>query len=357
MKVTVLDNQTIYDVATMYTGSSSNAMAILLANGKGVTTLYVGEELEIPNDLVNDRAVKQFEARNLSPASSPIPLDPAEWIPPTPPPSSTVRLVDSGNELLETVTIPFNSEIPVEAPDAQIEIYDQDDNLLESGSAKSGSVTPFMVNIPIPTPTGWCRPPFNTMQAGDTAIGQDFFVLPLDSNLNQILNPFGNKWRLTGVTGGYYDRTTSQYKDVDGNVTTRALAYPNDLRCDWATLSVNGDFYLWQFDDTFSSGAMTLSDANTYCQGLTIGSFSGFVVPSFNDAISIFNVAANVLFNIQELFATTSSLGIWTNTMDVYGGGAMIIRNDRMIQFQNPNTINTFSRPMPLRLTNISELP
>lgn len=39
-------------------------------------------------------------------------------------------------------------------------------------------------------------------------------------------NRFGSKWRYTGVTGGYYDNGTNQYKDVTGVVTTAALAFP-----------------------------------------------------------------------------------------------------------------------------------
>lgn len=70
---------------------------------------------------------------------------------------------------------------------------------------------------------------------GDTQAGVDFWVCT--NNGLVVNNPFGNKWRFTGIAGGYWDRDTNQYKLVDGTVTTRALAYPNGLRVDWMSES------------------------------------------------------------------------------------------------------------------------
>jgi len=55
--------------------------------------------------------------------------------------------------------------------------------------------------------------------------GVDWFNL-------SFVNPWGHSKRFTGTTGGYYDEVADDFKDVDGDVTTKALAFPDDLVSD-----------------------------------------------------------------------------------------------------------------------------
>lgn len=303
-------------------------------------------------------------------------------------PESTVILYNSLGEELSQHQVLYGNTINVTAPDAQVSI--NGGNLINIPSADtldipheidvsvngttivSGATTDVDLDLvdqngdPIPfTNTGneievnmsggggsFTRPPFNTMQSGDTAIGQDFFTLPQP-------NHFGHNWRFTGITGGYYDRNTSQYKDVDGNVTTRELAYPNDLRCDWATLNENNEFYLWHLDNTFSSGIMIWVDAVDYCDALTVSTFSGFNMPSFQDMMALYQVNNSVMFSIPELLEATGSVGWWTHTEIPYNSGNVVynVLNNYRIFEQAKTTLNSYSYPLPVRLTNVSELP
>jgi hypothetical protein len=62
MKVIVKQNQSIQDIALMYTGESTNIVAILLANGKINQEVLVGEELTIPHDFVSQRFVDFYRS-------------------------------------------------------------------------------------------------------------------------------------------------------------------------------------------------------------------------------------------------------------------------------------------------------
>jgi len=61
-KIKVQDNQTIFDIALMYTGSIDTVMDILLHNGKVDDTLYVNEILVIPT--VINQAIVDYISKN-----------------------------------------------------------------------------------------------------------------------------------------------------------------------------------------------------------------------------------------------------------------------------------------------------
>jgi hypothetical protein len=65
MKVTVKQHQSVWDVATQYTGSSEHALAILQANGKSTPELNAGGELLIPQNLISRRMIAFFVAEQL----------------------------------------------------------------------------------------------------------------------------------------------------------------------------------------------------------------------------------------------------------------------------------------------------
>lgn len=64
-------------------------------------------------------------------------------------------------------------------------------------------------------------------------------------------NAFGNKYHFTGLTGGYWDNVSGDYKDVSGVVTTQILAFPSGYIIDHFTgLGWNDDRF--PPDATFS---------------------------------------------------------------------------------------------------------
>lgn len=64
---------------------------------------------------------------------------------------------------------------------------------------------------------------------GDLQFGRDADWLTLDGT-----NPWGNNYRFTGFTGGYYDQSAMSWKDSSGATVTEAVAIPEDIVIDWA---------------------------------------------------------------------------------------------------------------------------
>lgn len=91
-------------------------------------------------------------------------------------------------------------------------------------------------------------------------------------------NHFGHNFAYTGLTGGYYDHITSQYKDVDGVVTTEALAFPDKLIISWKSFNpITGDFFVMSYD-FLRSGTNASMISSAGAGGYTVGAFSGFYV-------------------------------------------------------------------------------
>lgn len=65
MKVTILNNQSLYDLAIQYTGYATNALKIALHNSITPTDeLIAGDTLIIPDDLEVDDAIVSFYRNN-----------------------------------------------------------------------------------------------------------------------------------------------------------------------------------------------------------------------------------------------------------------------------------------------------
>lgn len=70
MRITVLNNQSVFDLAVRYCGTVQSAFALAFLNGISVTTtLSPGEELEIPEAAEKD-IVSYFNSRNHQPATA-----------------------------------------------------------------------------------------------------------------------------------------------------------------------------------------------------------------------------------------------------------------------------------------------
>ena len=71
MKVIVLNNQSLIDVAIQHTGTIENAFKIAVANGLSLTDeLQPGAQLIIPEDVqMNNDVVNYFAAKGIQPAT------------------------------------------------------------------------------------------------------------------------------------------------------------------------------------------------------------------------------------------------------------------------------------------------
>jgi LysM repeat protein len=73
MKITVLNNQSLFDIAIQYFGSAESAMEVALLNDLSITDkLVVGQELELPkvSAYENKERVNYYATNNIYPATS-----------------------------------------------------------------------------------------------------------------------------------------------------------------------------------------------------------------------------------------------------------------------------------------------
>ena len=123
-------------------------------------------------------------------------------------------------------------------------------------------------------------------------------------------NVFGNYNAWTGVTGGYLDWATGIYYDVNDNVTTRELAFPD-------AIAVN---HVWNMlvqidqDGTTKGAEAWRVDGQT----LTIGAYTGWYLPSFTEIASMANFGVLFGYNNPPLFNWGSGLKL---TADTYPAG------------------------------------
>lgn len=185
---------------------------------------------------------------------------------------------------------------------------------------------------------------------GENPDARPFFTLPIVNTIQQ-LNHFGSKWAFTGTTGGYYDRDTSQYKDVNGTVTTRALVYPDDLLCDWRSLNSEGKFLMYNNNDSYlistrPAAVITLSTA-------TIGSFTGFRLATLRDGERMQYRSLLRSFGYTELYDTSTFFSLHTKTEYATNSGYTLGNN-----YGDQSVSNQFLslRCIVVRNTNISEL-
>ena len=105
----------------------------------------------------------------------------------------------------------------------------------------------------------------------DFSAGVDGYMTLIDNNA------FGHKFRLTGKTGGYR-QSDNVYVDVNGTVTTLALAFPDDYIIDH--LTGLGYYALQQGQASYST---MLADTNSS----TVASFSDWRVYNLSERNSI----------------------------------------------------------------------
>ena len=245
-----------------------------------------------------------------------------------------------------------------------IELLDQDDAPITPISVIGSTIK---VDIPsgggglssMPLVTG-VTSSFVTGDDGDTQLGSAFFTLPIVSAVQQ-LNHFGSKWRFTGSTGGYYDRDTSQFKDVAGTVTTKALAFPDYLVIDWKTRDADGNFVMYS---TTSTGLGIANYTWTYANGnppASVGSFSGsWALAQINLLTRLQHLGAmeyepfspghgtSFLISATPAYGAANLSASWYLQSNIWYGGSDIV---------DKTTAGASNRyAMYVRITNISEL-
>jgi hypothetical protein len=148
---------------------------------------------------------------------------------------------------------------------------------------------------------------YRTGDDGDLEVGRsgDFFTLPLDGDGNQLLNPFGNNKRFTGITGGY--QTGGVNYNKDGATTTSALAIPNDIVIDWSTYNGNN---VLGYIRTLLANANWNSQIDS-CLALNVAGYTGWALANIRQAQNIINYQLNTInynpFNIGGFFFTSTS--------------------------------------------------
>ena len=88
MEITVLHNQSLFDIAIQHTGNVMNAFAIAMANDCSITAFLVaGSKLVIPGTIVLDKDIKgYYDAKKIQPATG------------------TTEGTENGEELLEGIS-------------------------------------------------------------------------------------------------------------------------------------------------------------------------------------------------------------------------------------------------------------
>ena len=124
-------------------------------------------------------------------------------------------------------------------------------------------------------------------------------------------NTFGNRFVLTGLTGGYFDPETGNFHDADGSVSSRGSAFPLDYMIDNSTglgwyLKAPPTNYNWYG----SLEQLSLLDA---------ADFSDYFLPNQKEMDSIFDVGYGATFgssgDTNPIFSTGLTNGTkWTAT-------------------------------------------
>jgi len=272
-------------------------------------------------------------------------------------PDSVATLKDTAGVVLSTTNLKSNEAKNIQAPDASYNVrYTPSLTPIQSGSVVSGgSVT---VDVPDPSAAGTTAMVLKTGQTNSSRIGDDGDIRAgRDRTTLGETNKFGNTFRFTGVTGGYHD---GNWRDVDGNIVTEAVAFPNAIAVDWASLDqVSGDVLFWKYTDNGANA--TWNDCIDGALALNLGGYSDWYLPNIAQFFSLFNMGIQYAMNYAPFFRTQFGGTwdfLWTSTENpnntanaVYlelswGLGAFI--------FQGGKGLNC--KWMAVRTGNISEL-
>ena len=166
---------------------------------------------------------------------------------------------------------------------------------------------------------------YRTGDDGDIEAGRDISFFKLSDN-----NPFAHDWRFTGVTGGYYDEATLQYKTALGVVTVIATAFPDLIVIDWS--QYNGSTVLGYASSQIGATTNTWNTAVDNCLAYSVGSYvSGWRIGNCYEYLAI-GTYNNWLWSYLPIGIT--SLIYWTgNTLPTSTTFAYSIGGDGRITY------------------------
>ena len=192
---------------------------------------------------------------------------------------------------------------------------------------------------------------FCTGTAGLSSTGQvgdpygSFWTLPTGK-----LNHFNHNWRWCGITGGYTDGI--DYFDVNGSVTTRALAFPELLACDLRHVDCDGNFPMYGMGGISTTGYVIYSVVDAYNTAYSTASFlTGFRTPTINELDSCIYFPTQYTYS-QKPFEKSQAQ--WWSETDATAGNKWIVTNTP-VRTPVPNS-GASGMSFPVRTTNISEL-
>ena len=299
-------------------------------------------------------------------------------------PDATAVLKDTDGTILSTTPIPSNVSADVVAPDGNVNVKNTLGAVVDSGVIKSNETKDFDApdglanvtrdgvpytsqNIPsggsttidvisaatpvvgLPLMKTGQATSYRTGDDGDIEAGraESFFIL-------QYNNYFGHRQRFTGTTGGYYDQVAAGYKDVNGNATTQALAFPDSLIIDWSTFNIStGAFNEYQINVLLTNN-ITWDAAVDYCLAYTGGGYSDWRIVNIRELESLYYEEAVFMMGYAP-FSDPIGVQIWSGTtLKVATTLAKLL----IAGYGSHWTVksNLSGRAFPVRTGNISEL-
>jgi len=186
----------------------------------------------------------------------------------------------------------------------------------------------------------------NDQRARETS----FFVLSQN-------NPFGNNRRFTGTTGGYHLNSDNTFRDKDGNITTKALAFPDSVILDWAYFSGTqnaGQVVAWRF--TLAEGARDWLSTLQELPTRTFNGLLGWKMPNILEYQTIRNANLASIYNYEPFAINVANVRLWTSeTVTSNPTQAYIIRPDvdDYLRSTTAKTLdNSLSRVIAIRYSN-----
>lgn len=213
---------------------------------------------------------------------------------------------------------------------------------------------------------------YNSDDDGDTQRGRHFFELPI-INLIQQVNYFGNKWRFTGITGSYHDRSDDTYRYSNGTLINIGTvmdnaneAFPEGIVLDHLTLDQMGNILTYYRRLVQVGGIFDFNWSDSVNNAASFGTTTfptGWYMPNKKE---IENISWDGGSGLGTMFAYSPfsnesgaqyvGQGLWSaTTLPGSSGNALQIPSYQYGFFVFESKTNTY-RTTAVRITNISEL-
>lgn len=136
--------------------------------------------------------------------------------------------------------------------------------------------------------------------------------------------------------------TTFRFTDEFGGQT-----FTTGIILDWSTWDWT-NINMWQ-DDFQLSAFTTLALATAICTAFTLGGFSGWEMPNFDELNSVVQKKFDAFDYVP--FSDTAVSILWTNTA-LSAGVASVFRYDNF-DFSKPSVVANSAKPFPIRIGTV----